>query len=118
MLIARSLLSEFKSVNGPITFSKLSLFVTTSLSAIIKFALAPAREDSDWATSETVISPLSSLILSVYTCLSNRFTFSKFILYFSFAKTNPVYASTALKKISCSFFLNFAFARSIPMIFF
>ena len=37
---------------------------------------------------------------------------------FSFAKIKPVYASTALYKISCSFFKSFALARSIPILFF
>ena len=39
--------------------------------AFIKSALAPAREDSDWAKSVKVISPFCNLALSDSTCLSN-----------------------------------------------
>ena len=84
----------------------------------MNWALAPAKKDSDWATSDTVIWPLSNLILSVSTCLSNKLIFFWFILYFSFAKMRPVYASTALNKISCSFFKYFACAKVKPILFF
>ena len=53
----------------------LSKFVfedNNSVCALIKSALAPAKEDSDWAKSVRVISPFWSLALSDSTCLSKR----------------------------------------------
>ena len=69
---------------------KISLIVKKSFSAWISFAWAPARDDSDWATSDNEIWPLSSLILSVSTCLSNKLTFDLLIFSFSFAEISPV----------------------------
>ena len=66
------------------------MLVKKSFSACISFAWAPAKEDSDWATSDNEIWPLSSLILSVSTCLSNKLTFDLLILSFSFAEISPV----------------------------
>ncbi len=80
------------------------MLVNKSFSALISFAWAPAKEDSDCATSDSEIFPLSSLILSVSTWRSNRLTFDILILSFSLAETKPVYAWIDLKSISCSFF--------------
>ncbi len=73
------------SVFGAFSLVTLSKFVIddrSSVFAFIKFALAPAKDDSDWARSVKVISPFCNLALSNSTCLSKRFTFE--ILNFSF----------------------------------
>ena len=66
------------------------MLVKTSFLACINFACASAKDDSDCATSEIVTCPLSSLIVSVSTCLSSKFTFALLISNFSFAKISPV----------------------------
>ena len=50
--------------------------------------------------------------------LISKFKFLLLILSFSLARINPVNASIALYKISCSFLTNLAFASSSPTIFF
>ena len=84
----------------------------------MKLASAPASEDSDCETSDKLICPLSSLILSVSTCLPRSSTLALLISNFSFAEIKPVYAATVLYKISCSFFKSFAFAKLIPILLF
>ena len=94
------------------------MLVKRSFSACISFAWAPANDDSDCATSDNDMFPLSNLILSVSTCLSNKLTFDELITSFSLEEIKPVYASAALYKISCSFFWSFALAKSIPILLF
>ena len=60
---------------SPVTLSKIVFDDKSSVFAFIKFALAPARDDSDCAKSVKVISPFCNLALSESTCLSNKFTF-------------------------------------------
>ena len=60
----------------------------------MKLASAPANDDSDCETSDKLIWPLSSLILSVSTCLLRSSTLALLISNFSFAEINPVYAAT------------------------
>ena len=55
----------------------------------IKSACAPANEDSDWAKSDEVIWPLSSLALLVSTCLSNKLRLLWLIFNFLLASINP-----------------------------
>ena len=66
------------------------MLVKKSFCACIDFASASASEDSDCATSDKVILPLSNLILSASTCLSNKSTLALFIWIFSFARIKPV----------------------------
>ena len=49
----------------------------SSVFALISFALAPAKDDSDCAKSVKVISPFCNLALSNSTCLSNKLTLEK-----------------------------------------
>ena len=67
-----------------VTLSKFVLEESNSVWALIKFALAPASDDSDWAKSVKVISPFWSLALSESTCLWNKLTLE--ILNLSFLK--------------------------------
>ena len=60
----------------PMIFWKFFLPDISSFRAVINFACAPARDDSDWAKSVRLISPLSNRDLSLSTCLSKRSTFN------------------------------------------
>ena len=84
----------------------------------INFAFASAKEDSDCAKSDIFIFPLSNLASSFWTCLINNWTFDLLILLFLFADISPVYASTALYKISCSTFKSLTLAAFNPNLFF
>ena len=57
---------------SPVTLWKLVLDERSSVFALIKFAFAPANDDSDCAKSVKVISPFCNLALSNSTCLSNK----------------------------------------------
>ena len=88
-----------------VTLSKFVFEDNSSVWALIKFALAPASEDSDWAKSVKVISPFWSLALSESTCLWNKLTLD--ILNFSFfdLKIKSKYAAAVSKIVCCSAFL-------------
>ena len=60
----------------PIIFWKFFFPEISSFLAVINLACAPASEDSDWAKSVRLISPLSNLDLSLSTCLSKSSTFN------------------------------------------
>ena len=75
--------------------------------ALIKFALAPAREDSDWAKSVKVISPFCNLALSDSTCLSNKFTLDKLNSSFLVLNIKSKYADIVSKIVCCSVCLSF-----------
>jgi hypothetical protein len=68
---------NFSGAGNLIILSKLLLAAKSSVFASIKFAFAPARDDSDWAKSVKVISPFCRRELSVSTCLSNKSTLAK-----------------------------------------
>ena len=57
-----------------VILSKLVFEVKYSVFALIRLALAPAKDDSDCAKSVKVISPFWTLALSESTCLSNKST--------------------------------------------
>ena len=65
-----------------VTLSKFDIEDKSSVFALIKFAFAPARDDSDWAKSVRLTSPFCTLALSYSTCLSNKFTFEILTLSF------------------------------------
>ena len=93
-----------------VTFSKLVFDERSSVFALIKSALAPAKEDSDWAKSVKVISPFWSLALSESTCLSKRLTFVKLNFSFLDLKIKSKYAEVVSKIVCCSTFFSFKFA--------
>ena len=80
-----------------ITLSKLVFEASNSVFAFIRLALAPAREDSDWAKSVKVISPFCSLALSDSTCLSNKFTLDKLNSSFLVLNIKSKYAEIVSK---------------------
>ena len=84
----------------------------------MNLAWASAKEDSDWAKSAILTWPLSTLILSVSTCLSDKLTFLLFIENFSFAKIKPEKASTAFKRVVCSVCKSLASAKTKPILLF
>ena len=88
-----------------VTLSKFVLDAKSSVFALIKLALAPAKDDSDWAKSVKVISPFWSLALSESTCLSNKFTLDELNSSFFDLKIKSKYAEVASNIVCCSTFL-------------
>ena len=64
--------------------------------AFMFFACAPAKDDSDWDKSESVICPISNLVLSFSTWRISKFKFLSFISIFSIEATKLEWASIAL----------------------
>ena len=91
----------------PIILSKLAVLVTSSFSAEINLASAPANDASDCAKSVKLISPLSNRAWSVSTCLSNKSTLILLMFNFFLPNIKSVCASAASSKVSCSVFFNF-----------
>ena len=86
----------------PIIFSKSTLVFWRSVSAMIICALAPAKDDSDWAKSVKVISPFCNLALSDSTRRSNKETLFSLNFLFCDFKIKSKYTFEVSKIVFCS----------------